>query len=348
MSAADALDAVQADLPPEVRAHPGLAAIRAHLARLDPEAALYHLYIEWNPLKSSVDPSFVLPTRAFGAIKLPLADVAEQITAGLPHTRGPGAALLAEACRRFSARAVDDPLYPRAFSVSLEGLEHGGAHADVALVFSDLGPPLDLGARPEGVREAFADLPSEDPDVDRNLTCLTSVARGLRLDHVGLGRRRGRVVHKVYLGGTLGPLTQRLLEPATAGLVGPHAEALRALAERAGPRPAAMVVDAAGGVIRRAGFELNLDVRPDENPGYADAVFGSALWALAPEGLRATEAFTRGGAVRRDLGDGHDAVLESSHVKLSFDGSARPEWKLYLRLQKAPGTRMKDLSAGAR
>jgi len=77
-------------------------------------------------------------------------------------------------------------------------------------------------------------------------------------------------------------------------------------------------------------------VHPDENVGYAERVFASDLWQLAPPELRATEPFALGGALRRPLEGGYEAVLETSHVKLSFDGSGTPEWKLYLRLQKAP------------
>lgn len=339
MNGADVLHALREALPSSVRAHPGLPAVAAHLRGLDEEASRHHLYLEWNPLKGCLDPSFVLPTRAFGAIPLPLEDVADEVTAGL-DPEAPGRRLLRQACLRWRARGPKHPLYPRAFSVSLEGATEG--FKDVALVFTDFGPPLQLSD--EGLSAAFADLALPESDAESeseatraNLRALDPMSVGLRLDHVGAGYRRGRPVHKAYFGGRMAGLVRRLLEPATADLVGAQASALVDLADRVGDRPCAMVVDATGGRIVRVGFELELDVRPAAHRDYADLVFAHPLWTHAPEALRAEEAQIRRGPVERPLTEGYLAVLDTAHLKVSFDGTQTPEWKAYLRLQKVFG-----------
>lgn len=340
MSGADVFDAVLEALPSSVHAHPGLPVVAEHLRRLDGDTSLHHLYLEWNPLKGHLDPSFVLPTRAFGAIPLPLEDVAAEVTVGL-DTEAPGRRLLREACRRWQARGPKHPLYPRAFSVSLEGATEG--FKDVALVFTDFGPPIALAD--EGLTAAFADLALPESQAARaNVDVLGAMSVGLRLDHVGAGYRRGQPVNKAYFGGRMRDLVDRFLEPATAGLARAHASALRELADQVGDRPCAMVVDATGGRIVRVGFELELDVRPDEHRDYADLIFAHPLWGHAPEALRAEQAHIRRGPVERPLPGGYVAVLDTGHLKVSFDGTQTPEWKAYLRLQKVFGADTKQPS----
>ena len=340
MSGAQVIDAVHEALPSSLQQHPGLPVVIAHLRGLEDDASRHHLYLEWNPLKGQLDPSFVLPTRAFGAIPLPLQDVADEVAAAL-DPEAPGRRLLSEACRRWTARGPKDPLYPRAFSVSLEGAAEG--FKDVALVFTDFGPPIQLGR--EGLGEAFADLAVPETEATRaDLEALNPMSVGLRLDHVGAGYRRGQAVHKAYFGGRMRDLVDRLLQPATAHLAGAHAAGLGDLADRVADRPCAMVVDATGGQIVRVGFELELDVRPEEHRGYADLIFAHPLWTYAPEALRAEQDQMRRGPVQQTLPDGYVAVLDTGHLKISFDGTETPEWKAYLRLQRVFGADEKPSS----
>ena len=271
-------------------------------------------------------------------------DLAAELTRPLGAAAGPGRALLGQACDQIRATPPDDPLFPRAFSVSFEGLGAEGGARDVGLVFLDFGPPLDLGEAPDGVARAFSRLCGEaSADAARDIGRLTEVSRGLRLDHVGAGRRRGRALHKAYLGGRLEALVARARAASTPDLTRPHGDALGALAAAVDARPAVMVVDVVAGEVVRVGFELNLDVKPSLHAGYAELVRASRLFEHAPAALGAA---LDAGPVWRALPDGEAALLEVSHLKVSFDGRGAPEWKLYLRVQKLPGTVMSERRSG--
>ena len=323
-------------LPRAVSSHPAFDDVLAYLHGLDADISSFCFYIEWNLREGGIDLTFTFPTTLAGSVRLRFWDLARSLVGPAPGEAKRGRALLEGVCRRLRTLPLEAPLFPRAVSISLGpigGTEGGG----VDLVFLDFGPVLDLGSDPGQLRRAFELLepPGPLPRQEEPLDVLERVAAGLELAHVGAGWRRGSPLHKAYLRGRLDELVGAVVDRGAAPLIGSHLRDLERLASDAGRHTAHLVLDAAGGSLARVGFELNFDLAGAE--GFARLAAADALWLDAVNGelRRDAERLLELGSVGRPLDDGAHARLRVSHLKLSFDGSGRPEWKAYLCFQRS-------------